>query len=98
VISLGSVTTYSVDFVKCNIKSELASASGSGVQMTNSVGSVDIRNCDIEVSHASARCIKGSSTGQKLTLRNTDLKGSSTYLENVTLNTVYVDIYGNTTT
>ena len=96
-ISLAT-SNHSVDFVKCNIKSELATTLGHGVEITNTVGSVDIRNCDIEVSNASARCIKGSSTGQKLTLRNTDLKGSSTYLENVTLNTVYVDIYGNTST
>lgn len=93
-----TASTHSVDFVKCNIKSEYVNLNGHGVQLANTAGSVDIRNCDIEVSNASAKCIKGSSAGQILTLRNTDLKGSSLYLENVTLNTVYVDIYGNTST
>lgn len=93
-----TAATHSVSFVKCNIESKLATALGHGVGITNTIGSVDIRNCDIEVANINAICIKGSSSGQSITMRNTDLKGSSLYLTDVTLNTVYTDIYGNTTT
>lgn len=88
---------YNTEIIKCSVESRYNNANGHGVVINNSTGSIEIRDTDIDVNNGSAFCIHSSSS-KTITLRSSDLTGATVALNNITLNTVYVDIYGNTTT